>query len=531
MKLFISYARVDKPFCVQIAETLEIHELWYDQRLYAGQQWWKEILRRLDWCEGFVYLMSPESLTSEYCQKEYKIALSTGRPVFPVLIHPEARVPERLAQIQYADLSRGLTTDGVKMLLNSVQLAERNLQRQGQRVPAPVTTVPHAEQAPAVAKVTADPAAVIGKAAEAMELGKYDKAVFLLRQAKEIGYVSRYIDLDGLLREAESALDYQTRTREVERDYQSIAELVKRQATRKFGCQAFMAFRRAMPDYDPENLAQLCSSETQEMDLVRVIPSVIKSASAPAPEKARFTLPMLEWCDIPAGSLIVSESQPANGSKPVTSTQQTLWVDAFRLAKYPITNAQFQVFVDDVDGFCNPKWWGYSAYAQAWREQNTSPKQPQFKGDDRPRENVTWYEAMAFCFWLSDKMDMPIMLPAKQQWRRAAQGDDGRIYPWGNEFDLSVCNTRESRIRMTTLVMRYGGGIGPYGNYDLAGNVWEWCLNCDYHDFDLTTDRPRAVQGGSFMGAHERSQINFSFDLSPDYHYGSIGFRLASVNR
>ena len=78
MRLFISYARVDKPYCVQIAETLDIHSTWFDQRLYAGQHWWREILRRLDWCEGFIYLLSPDSIASEYCQKEYKIAQNTG---------------------------------------------------------------------------------------------------------------------------------------------------------------------------------------------------------------------------------------------------------------------------------------------------------------------------------------------------------------------------------------------------------------------------------------------------------------------
>jgi formylglycine-generating enzyme required for sulfatase activity len=92
---------------------------------------------------------------------------------------------------------------------------------------------------------------------------------------------------------------------------------------------------------------------------------------------------------------------------------------------------------------------------------------------------------------------------------------------------MHCCNTRESRIRMTTLVMRYEQGVSPYGIFDLSGNVWEWCLNSAYDDLDITSERQRAVQGGSYIGSHERAQINFSFDLNPDYHYGSIGFRLA----
>ncbi|MCL4250054.1 MAG: formylglycine-generating enzyme family protein [Anaerolineae bacterium] len=527
MRIFISYARVDKPYCVQIAEMLDIHETWYDQRLYAGQDWWKEILQRLDWCEGFIYLMSPDSLASEYCQKEYLIAQRIGKPIFPVLIHSEAQIPEVLAKFQYVDLSRGLTSEGTRALLNAIFVTERNMNFNGRshrHAPEPrllTTTGGETGSATATADVH-DPAAVIGKAAEAMEAGDYDGAVFLLRRALETGYRSRFIDLNGLLNEAEAALERQTRQREIEREYQTIAELVKRRRTRAHGCHALAAFRKAVPDYDPENLYELCA-DVQAAQAVRP-ESLPRIASKP-----RFSLPLLEWCSISGGNVILSDPTHAGNSagKSLHFAGQSQLVEPFRIAKYPVTNTQYQIFVDDLDGYCNPKWWGYSAFAQAWRSSNPKPADSQFKGEERPRENVTWFEAMAYCFWLSEKMDLPIMLPTKQQWRRAAQGDDGRIYPWGNDFDTSFCNTRESRIRMTTLVMRYDRGLSPYGVYDMAGNVWEWCLNSAYDDLAITTDRPRAVQGGSFIGAHERAQINFSFDLAPDYHYGSIGFRLA----
>jgi formylglycine-generating enzyme required for sulfatase activity len=253
---------------------------------------------------------------------------------------------------------------------------------------------------------------------------------------------------------------------------------------------------------------------------------MVRTPSAPVVHRPRFSLPGLEWCDVPAGTVLLADHN-GNGGKPARAYGQPLYMEPFRLARFPITNTQFQYFLDDPDGYQNLKWWGYSAYAQAWRSVTTQPAESQFKGEDRPRENVTWYEAMAFCCWLSEKMDLPIMLPTKQQWRRAAQGDDGRIYPWGNEFYMQCCNTRESRIRMTTQVRSYDDGVSPFGNYDMSGNVWEWCLNSAYDDLDITAERQRAVQGGSYIGSHERAQINFSFNLNPDYHYGSIGFRLA----
>src|SRR5437773_1461312 len=125
MKLFVSYARVDKTYCVQIVETMDVHEVWYDDRLYAGQDWWQEILRRLDWCEGFLYILSPDSVASDYCNKEFDLARDLGRHIIPVLIRENTNIPDALADIQYVNLSKGITTDGIKALLNSIYLAER----------------------------------------------------------------------------------------------------------------------------------------------------------------------------------------------------------------------------------------------------------------------------------------------------------------------------------------------------------------------------------------------------------------------
>jgi len=155
--------------------------------------------------------------------------------------------------------------------------------------------------------------------------------------------------------------------------------------------------------------------------------------------------------------------------------------------------------------------------------------EPRFGGADRPRENVCWYEAMAFCNWLGNRINKMVTLPTRHQWRRAAQGDSANLYPWGNEFEKNNCNTRESRIRMTTLVMRYMNGASPFGVYDMAGNIWEWCLDIanEYSQADpLKSNAPRTVMGGSYKTSHQRAQSSFHFHLDPDYHYGTIGFRV-----
>src|SRR5690349_8901901 len=181
MKLFISYARVDKPYCIHIVENLDVHETWLDQRLYAGQHWWKEILRRLDWCEGFIYLLSPDSIASEYCRKEFELAKNLGRQIFPVIIREDTVVPDWLMEYQYADVSKGTNSDGLVVLLHSLTLAERELlTKDHSQKPATVATVAPEE----MKQPTVNPTTVIRVAAQAMEKGDYDQVVFLLKQAK-----------------------------------------------------------------------------------------------------------------------------------------------------------------------------------------------------------------------------------------------------------------------------------------------------------------------------------------------------------
>ncbi len=125
MKIFVSYARVDRPFCEQIVRTLETaHEVWYDRRLQAGKKWWDQIRSRLGWCEGFIYLLSPESVESEYCQKEYAIARDSGKLVFPVKIQSNAEVSEELLETQMVDFSDGLTPEAVALLMAGINIAE-----------------------------------------------------------------------------------------------------------------------------------------------------------------------------------------------------------------------------------------------------------------------------------------------------------------------------------------------------------------------------------------------------------------------
>ncbi len=484
MRLFISYARVDKYFCTQIIDLLDVHDVWYDHRLHAGQQWWDEILKELEWCEGVVYLLSPDSASSEYCQRELSIAQSLGKHIFPVLIQARTVMPDALKHIQYADLSGGLTTEGVKSLLNSIYVAERAASRPVPAVAAAAVAAP--PNAVFVEPAKQDASAVIYDAADAMQNGEYDRAVFLLKQVKANGFESRYIDLSAMLHEAEHALEWQAYLREAEREYAPIAALIKRERTRKLGVQAFRGFQKNFPDYDPENLASYCSTTSENS--------------------------LLEWCEIPGGLVKVGEFAPVE-------------ITGFRMGKYPVTNAQFQEFIDAADGYTNSVWWEFSPHARKWFLEHPQPLPVKLIGHNHPCVNVSWYEAVAFCAWLSSQTGLHITLPTEQQWQRAAQGDDGRLYPWGSDFEVSRSNSKEAGNRMTVPVTQYPNGISPYGVFDMAGNTWEWCLNTETGT-DMTNDAHRVMRGGSYISPHNRIQCGFSFALNPQCRYETIGFRI-----
>ena len=180
---------------------------------------------------------------------------------------------------------------------------------------------------------------------------------------------------------------------------------------------------------------------------------------------------------VPAGPFLMgsndSDTQASSDEKP----QHPLTLPDYWIGKTEVTNAQFRQFVDS-DGYTNRDYWTAAGWAWRQAEKITQPlywNDAKWNGPDYPVVGVSWFEAVAYCRWLSKQTGIEFRLPSEAEWEKAARGSNGLIYPWGNTWDASVVNSSESGLQKTTPVGSYPKGASPYGAMDMAGNVWEWC--------------------------------------------------------
>jgi formylglycine-generating enzyme required for sulfatase activity len=203
--------------------------------------------------------------------------------------------------------------------------------------------------------------------------------------------------------------------------------------------------------------------------------------------------------------------------------QHEVMLGEYQIGRYPVTNLEYQAFVQST-GHRPPMHW----------KGNDAPEEI----SDHPVTFICYDDAIAFCEWLSKLTEKPYRLPTEAEWEKAARGTDGRIYPWGAEFEVKFCNTEESGIQSTTPVGQYSpDGDGPYGCADMSGNVWEWCSdwyvekyyqNSPVEDpMGLTESAWRVVRGASWFSNQRRARCAARNRFEPDNCHNHIGFRVA----
>ncbi len=208
---------------------------------------------------------------------------------------------------------------------------------------------------------------------------------------------------------------------------------------------------------------------------------------------------------VPSGQFIIG----ADDNIRISNIKESFFID-----KYPVTNAEFTDFLNAMGCTAVEKeqWIDLKGiYAGEHCHIRFNKKRFVVKSgfEKHPVIFVFWHGARAYAEW-ADKR-----LPTKEEWEKAARGIDGRVYPWGNQFDRKRCNTTESGLGKTTPVNKYSNGVSPYSCYDMAGNMWEW-----------TEDR-QALHGGSWADGSAYCRCASINSYLPGYLCGNAGFRCA----
>ncbi|MCB0051976.1 MAG: formylglycine-generating enzyme family protein, partial [Caldilinea sp.] len=273
-----------------------------------------------------------------------------------------------------------------------------------------------------------------------------------------------------------------------------------------------------------------------------------------APDKALISVPVAEqevstppvafdWVEIPAGPFLMGSDKRKDGQAwDSEQPQHMMTLPAYRIARVPVTVAQFAAFVEatgyKTDAEKDGKAYSYTGSKWDW-VQGANWRHPRGPESDvrqkqaHPVTCVTFRDVVGFCEWASRVTGTTVRLPSEAEWEKAARGTDGRIYPWGDAKPTKEHCNFDMNVGDTTPVGALPKGNTPFGLLDMAGNVWErtstkWVGNYENYrpDDSLERDAKRTVRGGSFYGFDRfvRCACRNAVD-TPD---GDVGFRVVS---
>ncbi len=250
-------------------------------------------------------------------------------------------------------------------------------------------------------------------------------------------------------------------------------------------------------------------------------------------------LPDIAWCPVAVGPFLMgSLDQDAEYDDEKPQFTCRLLTQPYYISRYPITVAQYRLFIE-AKGYTQKKYW--TAAGWKWRTENTIVEPEHygdvFELDNHPQVGVSWYEAVAFCTWLTKQIGQPVHLPSEAEWERAARHTDGRTYPWNGVWDKKYCNNKYLNLGATTSVGLFPSGDAQCGAADMSGNVLEWCstpLLGDYKEYErkvnamdgLAGNASRMLRGGSFGLNEHYVRCAYRDFNDPHYRHWYYGFRV-----
>lgn len=237
-----------------------------------------------------------------------------------------------------------------------------------------------------------------------------------------------------------------------------------------------------------------------------------------------------EWVSIPGGPAWVGGNFPGEGPPHQVS------IPSFLMQRYAISNRAFWPFIDD-GGYRRREFW--SSEGSAWL-QTTRVERPAFWDDEmfntpeQPVTGISFYEAEAYANWRGER------LPTECEWEKAARGLDCTLYPWGNRApSLQLANFAPDFLPINRAPVRvdaFPEGDSPTGCRQMAGNVYEWCL--DFFHIDTPAGRSsglliespysarRVLKGGAWTTGESRLRVSARWSAPPHLRDNILGMRL-----
>jgi formylglycine-generating enzyme len=217
---------------------------------------------------------------------------------------------------------------------------------------------------------------------------------------------------------------------------------------------------------------------------------------------------------IPEGWFLMGCALGRDDERPV----HRVWVDAFDMAVFQVTNADYAPFLAATRHRAPLHW-----------------EDPNFSHREQPVVAPSWFDALAYCDFLSRITGRRYRLPTEAEWERAARGGvEGKLYPWGDTLPETLPDYATRWKNGPEPAGRYAPN--PYGLYDIGDNVHEWCSDWyaagyyatspEHNPFGPATGNRRASRGGSWRHAIKVSRCAARSSIPPDFQYADYGFRV-----
>ncbi|NWJ48759.1 MAG: SUMF1/EgtB/PvdO family nonheme iron enzyme [Chloroflexi bacterium] len=557
LKVFLCHASPDKPAVIRLYERLSILSWvkpWLDKKdLIPGQNWRVEIPKAIRQSEIVVACLSRNSINREgYVQKEIGDALDVAqeKPEGTIYMIPlrleECEVPEQLSQWHWVD---HFEEDGFEHLLRALRMRAEKL---GIVIPeTPIAALPiEKPPAPPVSapfNETSSNAITDLEILQKLLVETKRRLTVLELQYAQFGSLNApphlIIQLEDARKEI-TILEKRVLAAQVASPISPVATPPAEKppvATPKPAPVAPPVRKEAEPKPTPaptkteaERLLDEIAAPNTTHQRRMAIGDRLSEIGDPRRGVGlrKDGLPDIAWLAVsPGGRLEVAK--------------QTFEVQPFYIAQYQVTFAQYEAFVQAKDGYQNREWW--QGFPKEYQPQALKG-QKQMRLNN-PRDNVSWYQSVAFGRWLNRYMrglqlpnpggggnqlivgnNAQVRLPLEREWQWAAQGGaEQRKYPWG-VWQESCANTSEAGLKRTTAVGMYPQGAAKCGAMDMSGNLWEWCQNKWEKPDEVAVDESRnsrVLRGGSCYGDQVGAACMFRYGYGlPLDGYFDCGFRL-----